>query len=70
MDPTTACLFLLGSAGAGLLGGLALRRLRRRTRPYGERSGRPGGRGPVARTRRRRPPPLRVALAELSVLRI
>ncbi|OII65952.1 DUF6153 family protein [Streptomyces sp. CC77] len=68
MDPTTACLFLLGSAGAGLLGGLALRRLRRRSSPYGAWSTRLGrGR---ARRPHRRPPPLRVALAELSVLRI
>lgn len=69
IDPTMVCLFLLGSAGVGLVGLATLRLTRRRadhTAWSALRRAGPSRRG----TRRLRPPPLRIALAELSVLRI
>ncbi|MEU2183869.1 hypothetical protein [Streptomyces thermolilacinus] len=71
MDAASVCLALIGSAGLGLAGLGALRLLRR---------GRRTARGPDAGSSVRwvpgalwhppPPTPLRVALAELSVLRI
>ncbi|CAL9288663.1 hypothetical protein AB0N23_33600 [Streptomyces sp. NPDC052644] len=71
LDATAVCLALIGSAGAGLAGLGALRLLRRGRRTVrapGARSA--AGWVPGASWHPPPPPPLRVALAELSVLRI
>ncbi|WP_149182037.1 DUF6153 family protein [Streptomyces sp. TRM49041] len=69
MDAAAACFALIGSAGAGLAGFAALRLLRRVPRTEALRSGLTGPRRPL-RPQWPQPPPRRVALAELSVLRI
>lgn len=68
MDAATVCLALLGTLGVGLLGGLGVLRRRRRTTDDDLRTGARAGRVPGPQWPQ--PPPLRVALAELSVLRI
>ncbi|WP_175408662.1 DUF6153 family protein [Streptomyces sp. TRM64462] len=70
MDAAAICFALLGSAGVGL-GALALLRLPcRARRGRGTASGTGRGAARVVRPQWPPPPRLRVALAELSVLRI
>ncbi|MFB9392817.1 DUF6153 family protein [Streptomyces coeruleoprunus] len=69
MDAATVCLAVLGSLGFALGGAAALRLLRRRRRSDAL-AGRADRAGRVLRPQWPDPPPLRVTLAGLSVLRI